>query len=661
MSPGDRRLYIAERLNSDWGWHQWEKGELGLSLQDIVNKLERVTGERLSRTTVKRDIDLLIRESDKPTEQELSEADRLLLPENFPEWRALIFPGYETPIHQMAAYWLMYCMTFKKPVPTWVFEYLDEMDPDPERLLPDYDYINKVIVEGDIFLTFELLLAPRHGKTKLSQHAMINFVSIDPNIQIMWANGTQKKTETFVKNYILPVLEMHTELNRLWGPFYNAGHWSSQGFIVAKRTEFANMPTIMPFGLGGSIRSFDSDVIYTDDMSDEVRSRNETVTAQDAQWTVVELMQRREPHTPLFLLGSHLPIDTGDYFVHLNEHLSGLKNDPGSLVIIKKIPAHDYNKCDAAEDPEHERCVIWPSVRPHKFLETKRAELGDVMFEAVFNQVPRPAGTEHFPADQVRGDYLTMKLDDHGIRPPPTPSDEEPDHVMGILDRTRSWKEVPTCCKGKEVLVAAGFDPAASDAKDASFSAIAILGGCPYCGRRYPIDYFQVRQSPELHPQLIDGFLTAFPAIARLRIEINAFQKALARDPRLEEIVNRNQVWIDEWTTDARKWDPVLGIPQMGRHIKRGMWSLPYQFLDDQEYAETLLKTFMRWPKKPNDLIMAFWLAELSLMEMIEDHRLVSSNLMPGTEKYHTEWHEEITFKVNLADIAPPPEEYEYQ
>jgi hypothetical protein len=652
MSPAERRLYINERLHTDWGWVDWQKSTLGLSYGDIAKKVASASGELFARSTIMRDIEVLRIAAKVPGEEELTEAQRLLRPENFPEWRQLIFPGYETPTHQLAAYWLMYCMTFKQPVPIWVFEYLDYMDPDPDRALPEYDLINEVITSGTKFLTFELLLAPRHGKTKLSQHAMVNFVCIDPDIAMMWANGTQKKTQTFIKNYILPVLEHHEDLNRLYGPFYNPGHWSSEGFIVAKRKDYANMPTIMPFGLGGSIRSYDSDMIMTDDMSDEVRARNETVTAQDAQWTVTELMQRREPHTPLFILGSHLPVDTGDYFVHLEEHLEALKGDPGSLVIIKKIPAHDFNKCDEAKDPLHEGCIIWPSVRGKQFLETKRKELGDVMYDAVFNQIPRSDSMEHFPAAIIREDYEVTELDHDGRR-------ERPERI-GMLDRSRTWKEVPTCCHKRKVLVAAGFDPAVSESKEASFTAIGVLGACPYCGRRYTIDYFALRQSPELHPQLIDSFLTAYPEIERIRIENNAYQKALARDPRMEEIAARNKVWIEEWRTDERKWDPALGIPQMGRHVKNGLWSIPYAGPADHEYGEDLIRAFIRWPKRPNDLIMAFWLAELSLLEMIEEYRNVKAEIMPGTEMYRTEWHDELTVSVNLDDIHTEYDEWEY-
>ena len=91
MGPAERRLYIDERINSDWGYVTYEKGPLGLSLNDIATKIARVTGERISRTTIKHDLDFLRDLAKVPTHQELTEAQELLLPENFPEFRRHLF------------------------------------------------------------------------------------------------------------------------------------------------------------------------------------------------------------------------------------------------------------------------------------------------------------------------------------------------------------------------------------------------------------------------------------------------------------------------------------------------------------------------------------------------------------------------------------------
>jgi hypothetical protein len=194
-----------------------------------------------------------------------------------------------------------------------------------------------------------------------------------------------------------------------------------------------------------------------------------------------------------------------------------------------------------------------------------------------------------------------------------------------------------------------GFDPAASERKGASFSAAVILGGCVKCGRRYLIDYWKDRQSPEMHPDTIGSITAEYENIAVLNIEINAYQKALARDPRMTDIEAQRAFYIKEWNTDERKHDPIQGIPSSARHVKSGLLSIPYATIFDQEFAEPLIKEFIRWPQKPNDLVMAFWLADLALTELIDDARTVMPELMPGSEKWQSEWHEEQTWTVDLS------------
>jgi hypothetical protein len=212
-----------------------------------------------------------------------------------------------------------------------------------------------------------------------------------------------------------------------------------------------------------------------------------------------------------------------------------------------------------------------------------------------------------------------------------------------------------------KVLVAMGFDPAYSKKKQAAFTAVSVKGACPYCGRRYLIDWYQIRQSPEMHPELIGSFTRDFPDIQQVRIEVNAAQKALAVDPRLEELAKEHQFEVIEWNTDERKWDPVLGIPQAGRHVKSGMYSIPYRTIADQEYAEPVLKQLIRWPKKPNDWMMADWFAELSLMEMVENFRYLGSELIDEEDPFRTEHHDDMTSEFDLSADYWQQDDFGYQ
>ena len=234
------------------------------------------------------------------------------------------------------------------------------------------------------------------------------------------------------------------------------------------------------------------------------------------------------------------------------------------------------------------------------------------------------------------------------------------DGDYGVLDFTREWKEVPTCCLNMKVLVAMGFDPAYSKKKTAAFSAISVKGACPYCGRRYLIDYWEGRESAEQHPTTIGTFTLAYPDISEVRIESVAAQKALITDPRLVQLAHDHNFEITEWQTDERKWDPVLGIPQSARHVKNGMYSVPYKTVADQDYAERILKQLIRWPKRPNDWVMADWFAEISLVQMIEDFRYVGSELMLGEDPFRSEWHDEQVTEFDMQADFDGEGDFEY-
>ena len=664
ISTAQRRQYIEDRLHTDWGWSSFTKGPTGYSYRDMVGALQRAFGiDEVpgNPMTIKRDIDRMRTAAELPDEEILTEAAELLRPENFPEWRARFFrvpetgEPFETPPFQHAIFWVMHAATFKVALPQWVIDLLDDLHPAH----PFPEDINKLLTgEEKAFLSFVLLMAPRHGKTELGVHFVLHTHALDPNKRLMFGNGTQKKSEGFIDNAIMSMMEGNDPLSedflKMYGPFeHDKRAWSKQGYVLAGREHSAKSFSMQPFGISGNIRSFDSDAILADDLQSLQRARSETVTEEDYLWYTTELMLRREYQTALINLGSHVAVQTGDLFTYIENNLEKL-NYGRQRTILKKLPAHFYDRCNLVGDPEHTRCLLWPSVRDYGFLEAQRAALDDeAMYEAVYQQVPQQRKMMHFPAHNIRAYYTNVDIGGDGVTPPPQRSEEE----HGVLDQLREWRTRPMCC-GVETISAFGFDPAASERKGASFSALVHLAGCTKCGRRYLVDYWKGRQSPEAHPEIIGDFVVTYPYVAMINIETNAYQKALARDPRMQELEAHGKFIIKEWNTDERKHDPEQGIPAAARHVKSGMLSIPYRTLYDQDFAETLLKEFIRWPQKPNDLVMAYWLAELALYELLEDAKYVDAEVMPGSEKWMSDWHEETTYTVDLSEISGDDGEY---
>lgn len=600
-----RRDHIAMNMYGKYNYR--EKG--GYSVRDIAYDVQVAFSleKPPSVSTVQNDLQIL--ERIDPSEREITEEARELLePENFPEFRRKTFkaPGnkvYETPKHQMAWFWLIASLALKMDLPEWVVEYLEiedlkvnEWTENPERLV-------------SIFL----LAPPRHGKSDLLMHAMVWLILRNPDIRIIWCGGILD-ISTLVSSFVKNELESNEYLIANYGPFENPASWSASSFTVATRKTRMRAPTMRAVGKGSTILSLDADFIVVDDFVDLRASESPSQVAKDVRWLTTQLMTRREPWTPLMGIGSHQPSPTGDAYSYM------ASNDDNEIFFVKQR-AHDYTKCnvDATED-EHkhgEHCMLWASVRPYWFLEAQRKTLGDIMYEVCYNQDERQGRIEYFRDKVVRGTYPTPVMDDELQRYRDLNLSEQ---APGILDRNRSFGTVPHCCGRDQALKVIGFDPAAGEKKGTSESALLVYSACPTCGRRYIIDLWHKRQSPEIHPDTILQHVE-FYRPGRVRIEINAYQRALSRDRKLTEGQHKLHFIIDEWATGESKHDPTMGIPILSRHMEAGKFSLPYQTPQDREKAEAFISQLIRWPQEPNDLVMALWLAELSAQAYLDDYR----------------------------------------
>jgi len=539
------------------------------------------------------------------------ELDRLLLPENFPELRAKYFSTqegeYTTPEYQHAWYHCLYALVFKTSLPLWVIELMG---------LPED--INETITNREALLTLIILAPPRHGKSDLMLHGLMVILIVDPNKRIIYCSGI-KQTSQDNMGMIMEEFETNEALIEDYGPFKDDGRmWSTtKGFQLAKRTIPQKTSSFHPIGKGSNVLSKDADLIVVDDPQDLDDAESETVTARDYKWFRTNLLTRRESHTPVFVVGSFQPSETGDMLTNVIENLSDYDEVKNVAIYVSEFRAHYYERCDPEADPDHVRCVLWHDKCPFWFLEAQRVSLTDLMFEVCYNQDMRKGRTIYFEPEVVRGEYYE----------PPRPEKDPGAHVPvvedydgGILDRSRSARIVPEnhCSPNHPLLVTLGVDPAASTRKGASFTAIVALAACRHCQRRFLIDFEQIRQSPERHPALILKFVRSYWP-NRIRIETNAYQKALSRDPRLTNKQSELGFTIDEWNTDERKSDPQMGIPTVAHMINEGRFSVPMQYPEDVLAMEPFLKSLILWPKKPNDIPMALWLAELSMRELLHE------------------------------------------
>lgn len=596
-----RRAYVETHLTGKFKWQDpFTKGSRGYSYREIAFDVMRhfQLDKPPAPATIQKDVYLVREAAQNPDEDELTEAQRLLEPDNFPEWRRRFFRDpatgtpYETPKHQQAWFRLFVALAFKVGVPRWVFHYL-----------PLPDDLNRRVASGEDLLSLMILAPPRHGKTELLLHAIIWAICKRPQIRIIYCSGISTTSKANA-GYLRMEMEANEDLVRMYGPFKSDDlQWSSDGFIVIGRESQAKSPTVLPIGKGTNVLSRDADIIVVDDPQDLDAAESETTTDRDFNWLTTQVMTRREPHTALMMVGSHLPSVTGDLWSRVQEKADELNTGRHKLILIEQ-KAHDYSKCDPIEDPDHTMCILWGK-RPFWFLEAQRAAMGDMLFEACYNQDIRDTKISYFDQDLLRS--------------------EKP---AGILDPDLAWRTMTRHCD-VSLLHVIGFDPAAGETKHASETALTVVGGCRKCGWARLVDYWHGRVSPETHAEQILSFVKSYE-VERVRIEINAYQKALARDPRLVNAQSKLRFMIDPWMTDDRKNDPILGIPLLERRMREGTLAVPYGSRPDREIAEDLIKSFIRWPKRPNDIPMSVWLAVGAWEQLYADYTYNVPDVMPG-------------------------------
>jgi hypothetical protein len=374
-----------------------------------------------------------------------------------------------------------------------------------------------------------------------------------------------------------------------------------------------------------------------DDPQDLERAESEATTAKDYKKITNEFMQRREPHTSVLMVGSHVPSVFGDVFTKIEDNLDDLQTE-GQTIIIRKRKAHRDDTCLvwSGEASEHWDCLEWPEKRTWNFLMAQKALLDSEspgMYDAVYQQEARIPGSRPFPPELVK---LTRV--DHGI-----------------LDLDLSWKvKMEVCPRCASILYTTlGFDPASGEGKRASYSALAVLQGCGKCFSLFVLDYWFKRQSPDYHASTIDTFARAFHP-DYVRIEINAYQKHLARDAELLEFSRspKHGFHIDEWRTDDRKNTPEFGIPKLAKWMREDKLAVPYATDEDQSYASDLISAFVRYPGKPNDVPMAVWLAAGMLWQMFEDYANQDPIYLPGRDRNVPAYMIDEPLIVNLGELS---------
>lgn len=174
-------------------------------------------------------------------------------------------------------------------------------------------------------LQFEADFWPRdHGKSEIFSIAYpLRRICEDPNIRILIVQKTATEAEK-----TLGVIKAELQSNARLKKYY-AGHWRrtvehgdisnatgavdregrkesawSQRRIYVKRSRRGKDPTVEAVGVGGAITGGHFDIIILDDVEDDENTRTEERLRSLVQWFNGTVMQLREPHTKMIVVGT---------------------------------------------------------------------------------------------------------------------------------------------------------------------------------------------------------------------------------------------------------------------------------------------------------------------------------------------------------------------
>lgn len=190
-----------------------------------------------------------------------------------------------------------------------------------------------------------------HGKSEIFCVAYpLRRVCEDPNIRILIVQKTATEAEK-----TLQVIKSELETN---GPLkaYYAAHWEQQVSardisnatgavnregqrvgawqqrrIYVKRNRRGKDPTIEAVGVGGAITGGHFDVIILDDVEDDENTRTEERMRAMVRWFTGTVMQLREPHTKIVVVGTLKTAGPDIYNFILNNPLWSCRVVPAIL------------------------------------------------------------------------------------------------------------------------------------------------------------------------------------------------------------------------------------------------------------------------------------------------------------------------------------------
>lgn len=445
-------------------------------------------------------------------------------------------------------------------------------------------WIDKVenLRPGNILLA---LWPPEYGKTTTFEDYATEKICRNPH----WRNTTASEADTISKRIIGRVRNRlepwgpYPQLIKDWGPFRpqvgasestrTTQPWNNAHFtVVGANASDERDHTMLAIGWTSSTVSIRTDHLHIDDLQ-SLKTLGRTDSQLD--WLRQDALSRPgETGVTSMAMTRVGDNDIAEALIE-DEELEG-------ILEVVRFPAIWY-------DTNGQPHPLWPEKHDLDQLDRIRRKVKDEAFDRNYMMEPGRSRTKKTfsEAGWARATLPSRKLN-------------EPD----------KWRED----RPKPVIVGSS-DPALSPGK-------ATFGLWVMTEQTMRLAYFnesaEFMRNEEIMAQYRAGFRWAAPhyVIKHLTVEANNFQKGLARDERLTELLKSYGVAAAEHTTGLNKYDDSIGIASMAGDWEAGKILLPY---GDDDFTRTEIdefhKQFKAWKpgKKGSELrqdrVMMTWFA----------------------------------------------------
>lgn len=421
-------------------------------------------------------------------------------------------------------------------------------------------------------------LIPTHNSL-LMAHFVVWQIVRNPDIAIIWVAGNENTAQRF-GSLVRDELERNTLLIRdFCGPTMGfkpevrtGARWTDAEFEVATRTMPQPAPTFKAVGRGGRMLSFDADVIVTDDIEDHGSTQQPGQREDTHSWFMTDLASRKEDHTAWVYIGSRQhPEDLASRLLESEEWESIVES------------AHDLS-CRRPEGDyaAHVDCVLWPEVRPYRYLMQKMRTVGERVFDMQYLNNPKSIGAVVFAKDDIEG----------------------------CFDRSRRMGDRAALPPGLRLI--GGLDPARAGYQCAFLWAVDVAANVRYC-----LDIENEKAGGIEHVRSVLLRWGVDYGLKEWEFEGNAAQSEWVKDSEIVDLKQRLGLIVHVPNTGRNKNDVAMGVTSMSMLFAGGKINLPYGDEVSRRkvdaYAKQLRNYSTAWRPQahvPMDIVMAAWLPE---------------------------------------------------